>query len=424
MDQNSHLHEDVDNDIDTERYLLAALEDIIANYPPPVHVCSQDSSEGYHGLWSGPTGIAYLLLHVSERRPDLRIAERLTIEWARKYCGLNDDPDAESQGCGIGNEKLAYEAVRCAIASRDGPPSLYCFQEHKQHEKDATRLSGQTNDNYLHHVHRFAISLSQISSSSSSYPDELLYGRAGAFYLARLVRSWVPTTNPTVSEQVTSLLTPAITQLCHTILSHGPPWHWHDRHYFGAVHGDIGILAQLVLTSPELAGHQALRGFLSQLLDWQSDDDGNWPSSEESWERGQDKGLVQFCHGAPGFVHSLLVLRKYFPELQGRIDEAIRRGQECVLRRGVIMKKEPSLCHGIFGNALALPNPHRARFLSLATPSSINRLRQADPVVFQSADYGRPYSMTAGYTPSAAWVWLIWKEEDLGKGNMVGFNDI
>lgn len=72
----------------------------------------------------------------------------------------------------------------------------------------------------------------------------------------------------------------------------------------------------------------------------------------------------------------------------------------------------------------ALPNPHRARFLSLATPSNINRLRHADPSLFQAADYGRPCSMTTGYGTSAAWAWLVWKEEDLRTGNMVGFIDV
>lgn len=178
IDQSTDIHEDINTDTDTERCLLAALKDIIANYPPPSHLPSQDSSEDYHGLWSGPTGIAYLLLHVSARRPGSKVAGRLAIEWARKYCGLDDDVEGgeedenehhrfkKSQGCGTGNEKLAYEAVRCAVASRGAPPSRSHFQEHKQHEDDTNSLGGQANNSYLHHVHRFAASLSHISSSS------------------------------------------------------------------------------------------------------------------------------------------------------------------------------------------------------------------------------------------------------------------
>ena len=61
--------------------------------------------------------------------------------------------------------------------------------------------------------------------------------------------------------------------------------------------------------------------------------------------------LVQWCHGAPGFAYSLQALRPYFPQLQGRIDVAVAEAQELVWKQG-LLTKEPSLCHGIFGNAL------------------------------------------------------------------------
>jgi hypothetical protein len=69
--------------------------------------------------------------------------------------------------------------------------------------------------------------------------------------------------------------------------------------------------------------------------------------------------LVQFCHGPLGFVVSLLAIRPHFSNMQTQIDEAIRRG---------LLTKEPNICHGITGNALALEAPQRNHFLCLATP--------------------------------------------------------
>lgn len=295
---------------DTDAYLKAALEDIVSNYPPR----SRYPEGALHGLWSGPTGIAYLLLHVSVLKPDLVINGQPAAHWAQAYIGApgsrGHNLSLSSRGCGIGDEKLAYEAVRCAVT------------------KD------------LRHVRDFVSSVSRILTVEE-YPDEVLYGRAGALYLLRLVRHWVPGSN--------DLVDPAIAEISNTTMLRGPDWRWHGRRYLGAVHGDIGIITQLVLTSPSLAPR--LQPIVERLLEQQLPD-GNWQSSEERGASG--KGLVQFCHGAPGFVLSLISLRPYFPDLRDQIDEAIRKGRACIWSQG-LLKKEPSLCHGIFGNALYVP---------------------------------------------------------------------
>ena len=291
---------------DTDVYLKAALEDIVTNCPPR----SRYPHETLHGLWGGPTGMAYLLLQASSLRPDLIINDQPTEHWAREYISSPGSRGHNlrlgSHGCGIGDETLAYEAVRCSVT------------------KD------------LQHVRDFVSSVSQVMTVQE-YPDELLYGRAGTLYLLRMVRHWVPGSN--------DLVDPAIAEISNTILNRGSNWTWHGRRYLGAVHGDIGIVTQLILTSPSLAPR--LQAILERLLDMQLPD-GNWPSSEES---GAGKGLVQFCHGAPGFILSLSALRPYFPDLRSRFDEAISKGRECIWSQG-LLKKEPCLCHGIFGNAL------------------------------------------------------------------------
>jgi hypothetical protein len=76
--------------------------------------------------------------------------------------------------------------------------------------------------------------------------------------------------------------------------------------------------------------------------------DGNWPVIED-----KDIGLVQFCHGAPGFVLSLLAIRPYFPTLHTEIDEAIALGRKGTWEGG-LLTKESNIGHGISGNALAL----------------------------------------------------------------------
>ena len=153
------------------------------------------------------------------------------------------------------------------------------------------------------------------------------------------MRHWVPESSRTI--------VPVIAEISTAILRRGPEWKWHDRRYLGAAHGDIGIVLQLVLTSPKLATQ--MEPVLTRLLDKKLPN-GNWPVAETATNE-KSKELVQFCHGAPGFVVSLLSLREYLPSLEARIDEAIQRGQDCIWREG-LLTKEPNLCHGIFGNAL------------------------------------------------------------------------
>ncbi|KAL1843663.1 hypothetical protein VTK73DRAFT_2789, partial [Phialemonium thermophilum] len=170
----------------------------------------------------------------------------------------------------------------------------------------------------------------------------------------------------------------------------------------------------LVLTTPPVAPR--LEATLARLLDAQLGD-GNWPSSEGH----PGRHLVQFCHGAPGFVLSLLSLRPYFPALQDRVDAAIKKARECIWEQG-LLRKEPSLCHGILGNALTFPpGPQRDHFLALAVPEKMAELKQADPTLFQKANYGREYATLAGYVPSAAWTWMV-----CGKQNprVIAYNDI
>lgn len=296
--------------------LRHALEHIIRSHPPHP---SDLSGSKLKGLVSGRTGLAYLFLHVSTTHPTLSIAGHPPLYWAEAYMRGARGPAAETlqKGrCGIISEKLSYEALKACIS------------------KD------------MSDVESFIDSLSPLlsppppSPPDDPFPSELLYGRAGTLYLIRMIRHFVPTS--------ALLLDPPIETITTRLLGVGDDgrgnWRFGGKHYLGAAHGDIGILTQLVLTTPSLA--PTLQPRLEELLSLQFED-GNWPSSEES----MGGRLVQWCHGAPGFVVSLLALRPFFPALGDGIDGAVGRGRACVWERG-LLKKEPSLCHGIFGNAL------------------------------------------------------------------------
>lgn len=180
--------------------------------------------------------------------------------------------------CGIASEELAYEAVQACIT------------------KD------------LADVEAFVSNIPAILAGNS--PDEMLHGRAGTLYMMHMIRHWVPDS--------AALLEPAMQSITGSIMADGPDWTWFGKPYLGAVHGDIGIVTQLVLTTPSLA--EQLRGKLEKLVDMQLTN-GNWPTSPGR----TDSSLVQFCHGAPGFLHSLVSLRPHFTDLRDKIDVALKR---------------------------------------------------------------------------------------------------
>jgi hypothetical protein len=71
-------------------------------------------------------------------------------------------------------------------------------------------------------------------------------------------------------------INPVITSLVDEILSQRD-WVWSGREYLGPVHGDIGIVTQVVLSDPSYA--PKLESKLLSLLMLQ-DDEGNWPVLE------------------------------------------------------------------------------------------------------------------------------------------------
>lgn len=133
---------------------------------------------------------------------------------------------------------------------------------------------------------------------------------------------------------------------------------WHDKLYLGAAHGLAGILLILlyvkemfpfILTSRDWNDISAT---IDALLHLQTDD-GNFLSSIGS--RRDD--LVQWCHGACGFVPLLVAFARHASDSAVYVTAA-ERACSLLWERGLLLKGV-GLCHGIGGNALAFLSMYR-----------------------------------------------------------------
>ncbi|KIX00703.1 uncharacterized protein Z518_09768 [Rhinocladiella mackenziei CBS 650.93] len=359
--------------VDAFEELLASLTRI-NTYNPPVQTCSTGWT--FHGLYNGPTSIAYLFFRLSQHYHDLMFKGQSLLDWAQAYLDLGafgHRRGVDSGHCGIANEVTAQISIRAVMEQDSSLVQKLCSYE------------------------------STVNDGSGS--DEWLYGRSGYLYFLRLARSGFEK-----DANAAKLIDSTIQKTVQRILATKQPWKWHDKAYLGAAHGTLGILCQVVLSSPSSAG--SIEHILSQVLGTQLSS-GNFPSSLPA---SSDR-LVQFCHGGPGAVLALRSLRPHFPSLQGRIDAAITAAQRDIWKRGVLTK-QPCLCHGIAGNALALDDDaefeHLLAYMSSDTLESRGWLDEA----------GRDDELVGLYTGEAgrAWAWAV---ADRGlERTCIGFNDL
>ena len=121
-------------------------------------------------------------------------------------------------------------------------------------------------------------------------------------------------------------------------------YRWHDKEYYGAAHGTVGILHQLLQSPPSILRPalplivSTIDHLLTLLLP-----SGNFPSSADS----HSDRLVQWCHGAPGLA--LLLTRLHAVTAEPKYLQAALDAGEVVWQRG-LLKKGVGLCHGIAGN--------------------------------------------------------------------------
>lgn len=376
--------------------LVASLERI-NTYNPPVHTCSTGWS--FSGLYQGPTSIAFLFYRLSDLYPDLTFKSQSLLEWAEDYLKLGEvyvvrKPQVDSDHCGIANETLAYLAVSAVVSGDASLTQKLCGYE------------------------------GVINAKGGS--NEWLYGRAGYLYLLRLCR-----THFSQQANVAQLLDQTIKRTATRILDRPLPWTWHGKQYSGAAHGYFGIIAQLVLSLPEIA--QKLDVLVSELLDTQFPT-GNFPSSinghlGKNASSGSDR-LVQFCHGAPGFVTSVEPIKHCFSsDLQAQIETALAKARDDVWERG-LLTKQPCLCHGIPGNALAFTDPADERFGRFLAAMSTKQLEARAKRGAGGVDTG--WMEDAGMSDGFAGLWTgeagrawTWAVADKGlERRLIGFNDV
>ncbi|KAL9101425.1 MAG: hypothetical protein Q9163_003317 [Psora crenata] len=357
-----------------ESELIASLEKLVAIHPPQTHYSSHD----LHGFYSGPTGISLLFFYLSRLKPDMSINGKRVDRLYHQYLNHSvPDGPVTPDRCGIGSETLTHCALTAAIT------------------RDKTSIV-----TFLSHIRNL---LSPPKPSTRPASNEWLYGRAGALYLLRLVLHF----NPAHVTELESV----IEQLVSVITAEGPNWKWHGKAYLGAVHGNIGIIAQILLSSHSARTKSKLWSWLDSLLETQLPS-GNFPSSAGK-ERDE---LVQFCHGGPGFVISLLSVRDFAPDrMKEKINAAIEKAREDIWKRGVLTK-EPCLCHGASGNAIALDERRRGDILRWAQRGVVKRgceegwyVEGDDPVGLMGGEAGR------------AWVWMV--AAGLAKG-MISFSEL
>lgn len=401
---------------DPRRELELSLTELVTKYPPKKAYVRPEC----HGLYNGPTGIAYLFFHLNLTHPELQIFSSCPpspspplsgtpIEWCKKYlAGSRSTVPVDNDRCGVTNETLAHLAVSAA-ATQD----ITCVRR------------------FLAAVDKEGIMSPGVGTASGGN-CEWLYGRAGSLYLLRLIRAFVPAAAELPD------FDPVVRGLINAVMDIGREadwkWQWHGKTYLGAVHGSIGIVTQAALSAeasmPDMPFGarmekeeilKPLGEVLKGLLNEQRVD-GNWPKGLDNLDKDE---LVQFCHGAPGFVVSLWALgnKGLFPELE-MTGDVIGKAGKAIWERG-LLTKEPCLCHGITGNALALSGEQKEHFLAHTT-QAITSDWQREQIFGHSGDPWGLYSGLAG----RAWGFIVLMREREGRlwgqngGGFIGYSDV
>ena len=175
--------------------------------------------------------------------------------------------------------------------------------------------------------------------------------------------------------------------------------------YIDAVHGFVGT------ASPLIRGRHLLDE--REWADWQrcidntvrrcaTIEDGlvNWRPRLTQPEGRDARMLMQFCHGAPGFVIAL----GDFPS--DSLDDLLLGGGEATWRAGPLVKGS-NICHGTGGNGYAFLKLYErtgdAMWLERARAFAMHAIRQTEA---DAAHYGRMrYSLWTGDPGFAVYLW-------------------
>ncbi|CAF1198665.1 unnamed protein product [Rotaria sordida] len=219
---------------------------------------------------------------------------------------------------------------------------------------------------------------------SDSTPDEYLYGRAGYLYALMYLRREIR--NDIIDNQL-------VTEVFEAIIKSGEKYakkscsrsplmyQWHDSEYLGAAHGVSGIIYLLLKVACD-DSFSNLQSYVQshliptvEFLTSKRLPSGNYLSSSNS----TSDRLVQWCHGAPGFVY--LFVRAYeTTDNKQYLDLAVDAG-DVVWERG-LLKKGYGLCHGAAGNGYVFLDLYRVT-------NNMKWLHRAIKFAEHCLDYGK-----------------------------------
>jgi lantibiotic modifying enzyme len=221
--------------------------------------------------------------------------------------------------------------------------------------------------------------LAQSVAANTVHPSrELLWGAPGTMHASIAMHEW------TGEERWAELFRSSVKALEDALID-GPQgcrlWdqELHGRRvtYLGAGHGFAGTAGAIVrglslLTRAQRA--EWVERVVTTTLATATRDGAlaNWTSF---WAPGRPDFLVQWCHGAPGFVTSLATLG------DSRLDEVLLAAGELVWLAGPLAKG-PGLCHGTAGNGYAFLKLYRRtgeeRWLERARAFAMHAIAQSE----------------------------------------------
>eukprot|EP00210_Caulerpa_lentillifera_P002721 g2601.t1 len=327
-----------------------------------------DESRG-HSVYTGISGVSFALLRLLTsdvvsfplQVEQMQLTRR--IIWERVLRNVRYSMETMREQ----SEKRYGWSVLC------GHAGVYCVSAIVLNEackaSDLTvEIPSRLNDE-SHRALRKFINLSVLVNSftidqNGTPEDEVLYGRAGYLLGVLLLRHYHLLEDFETLEIVRATLLSGQYQAGLTrhpsgggLLYHWPPGD-NPRPYLGAAHGLMGILYALMHFLTEINALDAIpliQSGLHFVLSLECDQNGLYgpygfyPTTSSGI--ANQPPLVHWCHGSTGAVFLFAKAYEIFQE-EVFLNAAVRAG-EVVWERG-LLKKGPSLCHGVSGNGYAL----------------------------------------------------------------------
>ncbi|KAI8822003.1 uncharacterized protein EV422DRAFT_566431 [Fimicolochytrium jonesii] len=304
-------------------------------------------------LYTGAAGISALFLHLhqltkAQALPPTKYHHLTPLELSRAYMDIAVSAIVSE----LQQDAPGHVGHRCGIASNAGVWAVAAAVYYE--ESGELELT----DESLMHFKKL-----EKACYGSKTSDELLYGRIGYLAAYNFLLSHLPSRvlsfhfpEPPTNRLIDKIVTSGANG--ENLPTSAPlRWAWHDRYYLGAAYGTAGILAGLLKTPYAMQTYRPeLEATARHLRDLQTPT-GNWLSADHGRQRDEKDELVQWCHGAPGVIHTMILSHQRFHDAS-YLDAALKAG-ELVWKKG-LLRKGVGLCHGISGNAYAFIDLYHA----------------------------------------------------------------